>query len=69
MIKARITSFYLFLTVLILIFIGCSSPIPNNTFQQKNPLYKIVDRPEGPEIFKNKHKKLFNKKLLKMEYI
>ena len=40
-----------------------------NTIQQKNPLYKIVDRPEGPEIFKNKHKKLFNKKLLKMEYI
>lgn len=40
-----------------------------NTIQQKNPLYKIVDRPEGPEIFKNNHKKLFNKKLLKMEYI
>ena len=33
---------------------------------QKNPLYKIVDRPEGPE--KN-YKKVFNKKLLKMEYI
>ncbi len=36
MIKARITIFYLFLSLLILVFIGCSSSIPNNTFQQKN---------------------------------
>ncbi len=40
-----------------------------NTIQNKNPFYKIVNRPEGPEKFKDWHTKKFNKKLLKLEPI
>ncbi len=40
-----------------------------NTIQQKNPFYKIINRPEGPEEFRDWHTKKFNKKLLKLEPI
>lgn len=40
-----------------------------NTVQQGNPLYKIVNRPEGSLDFKDNHKKKFNIELLKIETI
>ena len=36
MIKARIMRSYLFLTVLLLVFIGCSNSLPNNKIPQQN---------------------------------
>ncbi|MEC9069338.1 MAG: hypothetical protein VYC02_04700, partial [SAR324 cluster bacterium] len=36
MIKARIMRSYMFLPVLLLVFIGCSTSLPNNTIPQRN---------------------------------